>query len=219
MNRASGKPDRDKNKKDSGNGQDNEILSGFEKMKKDLQKEIKGRKGDLKKDITEELEIEELVGEIDVLRGELKECKKVEDEYIDRIKRLQADYDNYRKRTIKEHLEHIKRANKDLISKLLPIIDNFEMALEAGKKLEKSGDDFYRGVKMIHDKLIELLKKENVRIIEPLGKEFDPKICEAAVTEAVDDVEEGKVLEVLRKGYMIDDFVIRPAVVKVCKKS
>jgi molecular chaperone GrpE len=72
---------------------------------------------------------------------------------------------------------------------------------------------------MIHDKLIELLQKENVTVIEPIGEEFDPKICEAAVTEAVEDEEEGKVLEVLRKGYMIDDFVIRPAVVKVCKKN
>jgi molecular chaperone GrpE len=72
---------------------------------------------------------------------------------------------------------------------------------------------------MIHDKLIEMLEKENVTVIEPVGEEFDPKVCEAAVTEAVKDVDEGKVLEVLRKGYMIDDFVIRPAVVKVCKKN
>jgi len=56
-------------------------------------------------------------------------------------------------------------------------------------------------------------------VIEPVGEEFDPKVCEVAITEAVEDVDEGKVLEVLRKGYMIDDFVIRPAVVKVCKKN
>ena len=172
MGRGMKEPDKGKNKKDPGNGHDNEILSAFEKMKKNLSE----------------------------------------------VKRLQADYDNYRKRTIKEHLEHIKRANKDLVSKLLPIIDNFELALDAGQKLEKD-DDFYRGIKMIHDKLIEMLVKENVTVIEPVGEEFDPKICEAAVTEAVEEVEEGKVLEVLRKGYMIDDFVIRPAVVKVCKKN
>ena len=204
--------------KDSGNGHDDEILSAFEKMKKNLSEEKKVKKRGSKKKITEELEIEELISEIDVLRKELGDCKNIEDDYIDRIKRLQADYDNYRKRTIKEHLEHIKRANKDLVSKILPIIDNFELALDAGLKLEKD-DDFYRGIKMIHDKLIEVLEKENVTVIEPVGEEFDPKVCEAAVTEAVKDVDEGEVLEVLRKGYMIDDFVIRPAVVKVCKKN
>jgi molecular chaperone GrpE len=199
-----------KGNKDKGNGRDEELMPDMKKFKKDARS---------KKDITEELEIEELTGEIEVLRGELEECKKIEDDYIDRIKRLQADYDNYRKRTIKDHLDHLKRANKDLISKLLPIIDNFEMALVAAKDISGKEAELYKGVKMIYDNLLELLKKENVSIIEPLGKEFDPKVCEAAVTEAVDDVEEGKILEILRKGYMIDDFVIRPAVVKVCKKD
>jgi molecular chaperone GrpE len=180
---------------------------------------IMSKKGKPKKDIAEELEIEELENEIDVLRAELEECKKIEDDYIDRIKRLQADYDNYRKRTIKEHLEHLKRANKDLISKLLPIIDNFEMALEAAGEMGGKEKGLYKGVKMIYDNLMDLLKKENVTVIEPVGEEFDPKVCEAAVTEAADDVAEGKVLEVLRKGYMIDDFVIRPAAVKVCKRN
>jgi len=219
MKRGIEKPDMRKNIKNSGNGKDSELIPDPKKMMQDLKKNIRLKKSGSKKDITRELEVEELEGEIEVLRDELKEYKKVEDEYVDRIKRLQADYDNYRKRTIKEHLEHIKRANKDLISNFLPIIDNFEMALAASKELDGSKDEFYKGVKMIYDNLLELLKKENVTVIEPVGKEFDPRICEAAVTEAVDDIEEGSVLEILRKGYMIDDFVIRPAVVKVCKKN
>jgi len=196
-------------RKQKGNGQDKEHELMYEKGK---------NKPDSKKGTAEALEVEELLQEIEVLRDELKQCKEIEDEYMDRIKRLQADYDNYRKRTIKEHLEHLKRANKDLILKFLPIIDNLEMALEAGKGISGGGAELYKGVKMIYDNIIELLKKENVTVIEPLGKEFDPKICEAAVTEAVEDAEEGRVLEILRKGYMIDNFVIRPAVVKVCKK-
>ena len=218
MGKGVEKPEKTKKEKDSGNGQDNEVLSAFEKMKKNLSEVKKVKKDSSKKKITEELGIEELISEIEVLRKELVDCKNIEDDYIDRIKRLQADYDNYRKRTIKEHLEHLKRANKDLVSKLLPIIDNFELALDAGLKLEKD-DDFYRGIKMIHDKLIEVLEKENVKVIDPVDEEFDPKVCEAAVTEEVEEVDEGKILEVLRKGYMIDDFVIRPAVVKVCKKN
>jgi molecular chaperone GrpE len=203
--------DYEKPEKDSGNGRDLEEVMEFKEVKEEITGEESGEK------IEKKLETEELKEEIELLRAELESCKKVEEGYIDRIKRIQADYDNYRKRTLKEQLEHIKRANKDLIEKLLPVIDNFEMALEAGKKLEKEEDDFYKGVKMIYDNLMELLKKENVKVINPVGEEFNPEICEAAVTENVKGVDDGHVLEVLRKGYMIDDFLIRPAVVKVCK--
>jgi len=173
----------------------------------------------LRKGIKERLETEELEEEIKLLRKELESYKKVEGDYIDRIKRLQADYDNYRKRNLKEHLEHIERANKDLIEKLLPIIDNFEMAIEAGKKLKKEDDEFLKGVEMIYEKLMELLERENVRVIDPVGEEFNPEVCEAAATEAVEGVDEGNILEVIKKGYMINDYLIRPAVVKVCKKK
>ncbi len=182
-------------------------------------KEMEVPEGTSNKGIKEKLETEELEEEIELLREELKAFKKAEGDYIDRIKRLQADYDNYRKRSLKEHLEHIKRANKDLIEKLLPIIDNFEMAIEAGRKLEKKDDEFFKGVEMIYSKLVELLEKENVKVINPEGEEFNPEVCEAAVTESVKDVDEGNILEVIKKGYMIDDFLIRPAVVKVCKKK
>ncbi len=197
----------------SGNGEDSEALSGFEKMKKKMES------NPFKKGAKKDPEAGGHVKEIKLLQKELEKCKKAEEEYLDRIKRMQADYDNYRKRTLKEYLQNIKRANKDLIEKILPIIDNFEMALETGIKQQREEDEFYIGVKMIHGKLMELLKKENVKVIDPHGEEFDPKICEAAVIEAVEDADEGRILEVMRKGYMIDDFLIRPAVVKVCKKN
>lgn len=205
--------DNGNSKPDSGNGEDLEESGKI----RDKKEKIKNDKS--KKEIKKELEVEELEEEIELLREELESYKKVEEEYVDRIKRIQADYDNYRKRTLKEHLEHIKRANKDLIEKLLPIIDNFEIALESGKKLKKEKDDFFKGIEMIYKNLIELLKKENVKIVSPEGEEFNPETCEAAVTEDVEGVEEGHILEVLRKGYMIDNFLIRPAVVKVCKKK
>jgi len=196
-----------------GNGQDIEEMAEYKKR----EKEVPG--GTFKKGMKERLETEELEEEIKLLRKELESYKKVEGDYVDRIKRLQADYDNYRKRNLKEHLEHIERANKDLIEKLLPIIDNFEMAIKAGKELEKEDDEFLKGVEMIYSNLIELLKKENVKVIDPIGEEFNPEVCEAAATEAVENVDEGNILEVIKKGYMIDDFLIRPAVVKVCKKK
>lgn len=80
-------------------------------------------------------------------------------------------------------------------------------------------DDFYRGVSLIYEKLMEVLNKEGVKIIDPKGEQFNPEICEAVATEVRDDVEEGTILEVLRKGYMINDFLIRPAGVKVSVKK
>ncbi|MBU2563809.1 MAG: nucleotide exchange factor GrpE [Actinobacteria bacterium] len=202
-----------KNHEGSGNGQDMEEIVEYKKPGK------KVPEGTFKREIKEEIKAEELEEEIDLLRKELENYKKIEEEHVDRIKRLQADYDNYRKRTLREHLEHIKRANKDLIGKLLPVIDNFEIALDAGKKMKKEESDFFKGVEMIYENLMELLKKENVKVIDPKGEEFNPEVCEAVATEAVKDVDEGKILDVIRKGYMIDDFLIRPAVVKVCKKK
>ncbi|MFZ3106478.1 MAG: nucleotide exchange factor GrpE [Candidatus Hydromicrobium sp.] len=197
----------------SGNGQDMEEMVEYKKPGK------KVPEGTFKREIKEEIKAEELEEEIELLRKELENYKKIEEEYLDRIKRLQADYDNYRKRTLREHLEHIKRANKDLIEKLLPVIDNFEIALDAGKKMKKEESDFFKGIEMIYENLMELLKKENVKVIDPKGEEFNPEVCEAVATEAVKDVDEGKILDVIRKGYMIDNFLIRPAVVKVCKKK
>lgn len=202
-----------KNHEDSGDGQDMEEMVEYKKPGK------KVPEGTFKREIKEEIKEEELEEEIELLRKELENYKKIEEEHVDRIKRLQADYDNYRKRTLREHLEHIKRANKDLIGKLLPVIDNFEIALDAGKKMKKEESDFFKGVEMIYENLMELLKKENVKVINPKGEEFNPEVCEAVATEAVKDVDEGTVLDVIRKGYMIDNFLIRPAVVKVCKKK
>ena len=204
------------NHEGSGNGQDMEEMVEYKKPGKKVPEVPEGT---FKREIKEEIKAEELEEEIELLRKELENYKKIEEEHVDRIKRLQADYDNYRKRTLREHLEHIKRANKDLIKKLLPVIDNFEIAIDAGKKMKKEESDFLKGVEMIYENLMELLKKENVKVINPKGEEFNPEVCEAAVTEAVKDVDEGIVLDVIRKGYMIDDFLIRPAVVKVCKKK
>jgi len=214
------------NKKEKSNNRDSEHMNKSGGNGQDMGETVEYKKqgvkepgAALRKGIKERLETEELEEEIKLLRKELESYKKVEGDYIDRIKRLQADYDNYRKRALKEHLEHIERANKDLIEKLLPIIDNFEMAIEAGKKLKKEDDEFLKGVEMIYEKLMELLERENVRVIDPVGEEFNPEVCEAAATEAVEGVDEGNILEVIKKGYMINDYLIRPAVVKVCKKK
>lgn len=169
--------------------------------------------------LDQELISEELLEEINVLREELKDSKKTEIEYLDRLKRIQADYENYRKRTLKEQLELIKRANKDLIDKILPVLDSFENALVVSEQSEESEDEFHKGVRMIYNKLMDVLGKEGLKIIDPAGQEFDPQICEAAVSEDSARFKDQQVISVLRKGYMLNDYVLRPAVVKVCVKK
>ncbi|MEI7615981.1 MAG: nucleotide exchange factor GrpE [Actinomycetota bacterium] len=169
--------------------------------------------------IKQDMISEELLEEIKLLREEIENSKKAEAEYTDRIKRIQADYDNYRKRTLREHIELIKRANKDLIDKILPVLDSFENALVVTEKSDKIEDEFHKGVRMIYGKLMDVLEKEGLKIIDPAGKEFDPQICEAAVSEASDKFKDQQIISVLRKGYMLSDHVIRPAVVKVCVKK
>ena len=202
----------------SGNGEDKEDVLTKQQSEPKEEKKHSDSKGP--KDDKELLsEVKELQEEIDLLRKELSHYKKIEEEYLDRLKRVHAEYDNYRKRVLKEQIDIILRANKELIEKLLPVIDSFEHALEMGEDLKSVGDDFYKGVKMIFEKLMDVMQKEGITVINPVGEEFNPHICEAAITESVKDVEEGTVLEVLRKGYKLNDFLIRPAVVKVCKKN
>ena len=203
----------------SGNGEDREddVLTKQQSEPREEKKhsDSKGPKND--KELLSE--VKELQEEIGLLRKELSHYKKIEEEYLDRLKRVHADYDNYRKRILKEQIDIILRANKELIEKLLPVIDSFEHALEMDEDLKSVGDDFYKGVKMIFGKLMDVMQKEGITVINPAGEEFNPHICEAAITESVKDIEEGTVLEVLRKGYKLNDFLIRPAVVKVCKKN
>ncbi len=169
--------------------------------------------------INQSLVAEELLEEIELLKKDNEDLKKSCDECMDRIKRTQADYENYRKRTLREQLELIKRANKDLIDKFLPVLDSFENALNPSGQSEESEDEFHKGVRMIYGKLMEVLGKEGLTVIDPEGKEFDPRICEAAVTEVSNEFKDHHVISVLRKGYMLNGYVIRPAVVKVCVKK
>ena len=203
----------------SGNGEDREddVLTKQQSEHREEKKhsDSKGPKND--KELLSE--VKELQEEIGLLRKELSHYKKIEEEYLDRLKRVHADYDNYRKRVLKEQIDSISRANKELIEKLLPVIDSFEHALEMSEDLKSVGGEFYKGVKMIFGKLMDVMQKEGVTVINPAGEEFNPHICEAVITESVKDVEEGTILEVLRKGYKLNDFLIRPAVVKVCKKN
>nr|MBU1327602.1 nucleotide exchange factor GrpE [Candidatus Omnitrophota bacterium] len=139
------------------------------------------------------------------------------DEYYDRLLRLQADFDNYKKRLEKEKLEFIKFANEEIIAEILKILDDFERAVEAGK-IKHDFDILYKGIEMIHKDLSDFLKEEGIKEIEAEGKLFNPHEHEAMMQEETGDHPEDYVIEELQKGYTLNGRVIRPSKVKVAKK-
>lgn len=130
-----------------------------------------------------------------------------------RLTLLQADFQNYKRRTEEEKEKTVKFANEKLILSLLNVMDNFERALEATD--EK--DAFYEGVAMIQDQLKKVLEEAGLEEIEATGKPFDHDTCDCVAMVEEGDYEPGIVVDTLRKGYRLNDKVIRPAMVRVAK--
>ena len=143
------------------------------------------------------------------------DLQRERDDYHDRWLRKSAEFDNYRKRIERERREQSDRAVTDLILELLLIADDFDLALTVSAGDE--GAAYQKGVELIHAKLTDLLKKYGVRPIDALGADFDPNLHQAVIQEASPDHREGEVIGELRRGYMINDRLLRPAMVKVAK--
>ena len=128
--------------------------------------------------------------------------------------RLAADFDNYRKRVAREHLELTARANERLVNELLPVLDDLERALEAAAEHEEA--KLEEGVQLVHRSLASLLERHGLTEIAAEGA-FDPHVHEALLAQPAEDAEEGSVLQVLQKGYKLGDKVLRPARVIVAE--
>jgi len=135
----------------------------------------------------------------------------------DRLLRTAAEFDNFRKRVDRERRELSEFAAADLLSDFLPIIDNFERALQAPAPAQAEG--FRTGIEMIHKQMLDLLRKRGVKPIEALGADFDPNFHQAVIHEASADHRDGEVIAELQRGYMLGDRLLRPAMVKVAKSS
>jgi len=147
----------------------------------------------------------------------MEEKAKKSDEYYDRLLRLQADFDNYKKRLEKDKIEFIKFANEEIIAEILKILDDFERAVDAGK-IKHDFDILYKGIEMIHNDFKEFLKQKGLKEIEAEGKPFNPNEHEAMMQEETDEHPEDYIVEEFQKGYTFNGRVIRPAKVKVAKK-
>ncbi|HEY7055581.1 MAG TPA: nucleotide exchange factor GrpE [Vicinamibacterales bacterium] len=147
---------------------------------------------------------------------ELAELQRQRDDYYERLLRKTAEFDNYRKRIDRERQQVSESAAADLLSELLPLVDDLERALKADVGAE--GIDAYRrGVELIHRQLLEILRKRGVRPLDVVGADFDPHYHQAVAHEHVQGKREGEVTEEFRRGYMLGDRLLRPAMVKVAK--
>ena len=150
------------------------------------------------------------------LASELEELKLKNEELLNKFLYSQAEFANFKHRRELETSNMLKYANMDIVLEILPIVDNFERAIKLDdSNLDDSLSKFLDGFKMIYSHLVETLKKFEVVEIDCLNKEFDPNLAQALMTCKVEGVESNVVVEVLQKGYMLKDKMIRPALVKV----
>lgn len=148
--------------------------------------------------------------------AELVSARAEAEGYLDDLRRLQAEFDNYRKRTMREQTARIASASQALVSRLLPVLDNFELAVSHAEQ-SRDFDRMLKGVEMVFGELNDLLAGEGLVAIEASGKPFDPERHEAVVAVEEDGIEAGTVLDVIRKGYEFNGRVLRPAMVKVAR--
>ena len=165
--------------------------------------------------MTEEVENtqEEAVDEQPEL-DELEALRNENEELIDTLQRLQADFDNYRKRAARDQESLVARAGERIVKELLPILDDLERALEAAEQHEEA--KLEDGVRLVHRALADVLARTGLAEIETDGA-FDPHVHEALLAQPVEGAEPGSVVEVLQKGYRLGDRVLRPARVLVAE--
>ena len=147
--------------------------------------------------------------------ADLEQAQRERDDFKDRWLRKSAEFDNYRKRIERERREQADQTVVDLLQDLLAVVDDFDRALtvDAGE----GGAAYRKGIELIHAKLHDLLRRHGVKPIEALGADFDPNVHQAVMHEASPEHREGEVIGELRKGYTINDRLLRPAMVKVAK--
>ncbi len=143
------------------------------------------------------------------------DLQRERDDYYDRWVRKTAEFDNYRKRVERERRDQAEQKVFDFLQDLLLVVDDFDLALTVNA--DESAGAYRKGVELIHTKLHDLLRKYRVRPIEALGTDFDPNVHQAVIQELSPGHREGEVIGELRRGYMLGDRLLRPAMVKVAK--
>ena len=163
-------------------------------------------------------ERDELQKQLEEAAADVEAAKKQAADASERLVRLQADWDNYRRRTAQERLDERERAAEKLVVNLLPVLDDMERASEHAAKNDADNESlmqFVDGVNAVHDKMLSVLAKEGVEVIDPVGEPFDPLIHQAVGREENKDAYDETVSQVYQKGYSMGGKVIRNAMVTV----
>ncbi len=185
-----------------------------DKGKKALHKKLKG-----KKKIETLKEIQTLQKEeIESLKKEVEAQKKEANENYDKWLRLCAEFDNFRKRIQREKTDFIKYAGEKIVRDLLPIMDDLDRAIKAGKENHKT-EDFIKGIEMIENQINNAFKTHGAKPFDSLGQIFDPNKHQAVSKISTKDHEHHSIMEELRKGWMFSDRLIRPAMVVVAENE
>ena len=149
---------------------------------------------------------------------ELRERAAKADEHWDRLLRTSADFDNFKKRAAREKLDAVKYANQELLQKLIPVLDNFDMALAATQTTEAGAPhSLQAGISMVHQLLKKVLQEAGLEEVDATGQPFDPNWHEALSQKETNEAPEGRVVQQIRKGYKFRDRLARPAGVVVAK--
>ncbi|MGY3718550.1 nucleotide exchange factor GrpE [Sutcliffiella cohnii] len=164
--------------------------------------------------ISEEASISNEDAELAKANERIAELENKLEDSENRTLRLQADFDNFRRRVRLDQEAAQKYRAQNLVTDILPALDNFERALQINTDDEKV-KSILQGVEMVHRQLVEALKNEGVEAIEAVGKPFDPNVHQAVMTVEDEEHKSNTVVEVFQKGYILNDRVIRPAMVKV----
>jgi molecular chaperone GrpE len=154
--------------------------------------------------------------EIEELKKKVEEKEKEVKEHHDRLLRVAADFENYKKRMTREKEEWVKFANEDLIKSILPFVDNLERAVNHSEKTEDI-QSLVEGIKLTVQQLLQTLNRFGVSPVESLGKPFDPTMHEAMLVVETDQHEPNQVVEEFQKGYLLNDRLLRAATVSVSK--
>jgi len=167
-----------------------------------------------------EKEIELLSSKNNSCKEEKNELEKIEDELAvekDRVLRLSAEFENYKKRSSKEMNDFKKFANETIFRQLLTVVDNMERAISSAKEEESDASVLLEGVEMTHKEILRILTNFNVKPVEAQGKTFDPAFHQAVTQQETGDYPENTVVIELQKGYLFHDRLIRPSMVVVSK--
>jgi molecular chaperone GrpE len=175
--------------------------------------------GDLQAPAAEETQAtgaEAIQAELESLRAEIEASRAKSDEYLEGWQRARADFANYKKRIERDQAQTAQMVTGSILKRYLEILDDLDRAL---RNRPQDGDGAYwaNGIELIYRKLLTILENEGVKLMDPLGKEFDPTQHEAIISEDNDQFQSGQVTEVLQQGYLLGERVLRPAMVKVAR--